>query len=463
MTQTPAGAVRTTTVREVIPAKASSDIPDFWEYLEKISPSDWEHHTLYIYRDEPGPRNQIERIGQLANSNFLTVYNESGQAIEKLFLTGKEETEYAISRKWGGKSYQLMLKIGGAEQRLTSAKIYIASAPKFAFGSADTNAPRSGSGGPMVATVGDPTADVAKQAITTIAGQEHQAVLIGVNALNAAANVVKQFSENGAHGYGSGGDDMDRALKAAMVQRLLAPAPDPMQTISALITSLAPVITVLREMGVFGAGAMPNPMMSKVEKLLDVIVEKAISGTGTGNGQTSTMSQVVGMLPLVADRVGSALENWKAGMEAQRDAISIQARTMAAHPQLPAAAPAPGLTPAVPPQPTPKPQAVAEQPKNGKAMGAPSMEFIEAKIVEILQEQTPSADAADKVLEFLETIDEKPPQLVPWLYSLGEAGLFAFFQSRKNLAPALVNVPRVREFIQEFFKLLNEHAPEKQN
>ena len=89
-------------------------------------------------------------------------------------------------------------------------------------------------------------------------------------------------------------------------------------------------------------------------------------------------------------------------------------------------------------------------------MGAPSLEFIESRIVAIFQESTPAEEAANRVLEFLDTID---PNVVEQLKSLGEAGVLNLFQSRPVLRPALANLPRLQEFIRAFLKEASENDP----
>jgi len=91
-------------------------------------------------------------------------------------------------------------------------------------------------------------------------------------------------------------------------------------------------------------------------------------------------------------------------------------------------------------------------------MGLPSLEFIEAKIMEILQEGNPADDAADDTLAFLDRMD---PALILQLKSLGEPGLLQLFQNRPILQPALQNMPRLVEFLKAFLKLAAGEPTEK--
>lgn len=442
----PAGTVRTTTVREVIPPgtkpqpKATDgQIPDFWDYFASIIPSDWEYHTLYIYREDPSPRSQIERIGQLPNSNFLVIYDERRQAIEKLYLTGKEETEYAIGRKWGGKAYLLMLKVGRtSEQRMTSTKIYIEAPPKYPFALADGGQPVGLPITPGPSTPGmDGTYNIAAKAIDTVAGHEAQAVNLGLAMMNTAANTIRQFSEGRQP---SDSDQMFKMLQLKLFERLI----DKMD---------APVPAAANPMG-----GMPWEL---VMKMLTAAVDRFMAGpaaaaAATGN-PVSTSAALVGQLPAIAGMVRDGISEWARGMEAQARAVEAQANIARTQPH---ALPAP-QQPAAAPQPATN---GAAKPPNG----APPMipQVIETALVNILQEQISAHDAADKALEFLETLDQAENgdnrQIVPTLYRLGKQNLFAQFQRSPKLRQFITaNPARVREVIEEFFKILEENLPPK--
>ena len=81
------------------------------------------------------------------------------------------------------------------------------------------------------------------------------------------------------------------------------------------------------------------------------------------------------------------------------------------------------------------------------------MEFIEKRILEIVQAPMSASEAADQALTFLDNLD---PKIVPQFAELGEENLLKFFASRRILAPALSNPARLREFIKEFVRLYEE-------
>ena len=91
--------------------------------------------------------------------------------------------------------------------------------------------------------------------------------------------------------------------------------------------------------------------------------------------------------------------------------------------------------------------------------GAPSPEFIEARIVDILKKPISADDAADEVLSFLDLVAPTTPQapgLVDQLSALTEAQLIQIFQTRPVLAQ-YHDLARLQEFIRSFLKFANEN------
>jgi len=99
-------------------------------------------------------------------------------------------------------------------------------------------------------------------------------------------------------------------------------------------------------------------------------------------------------------------------------------------------------------------------------MGAPSIEFIETRIIQILQQPISADEAADAVLMYLHTTDgpevKKGEGSVEQLAKLGENGLVQLFQFRPKLKPATGNMPRLLEFIRAFLKLYAEDQEDGQ-
>jgi hypothetical protein len=160
---------------------------------------------------------------------------------------------------------------------------------------------------------------------------------------------------------------------------------------------------------------------------------------------------LVRSLPTVVSGITNAITEWRLGTEAQRDTAAMMAgKTITPAPGVvnvagrPAGQPSPVILPAPPAQ-------------GGPVPGAPSYEFVESRIVKILNESETADEAASRAVDFLGTID---PGAVAQLAGLGEGGLLNFFASRPQLKPATQNLPRLREFIQSFLKYASEGSGE---
>jgi hypothetical protein len=420
--------VETVTQRRVLPATEVAApppkgkiSPDFWDYLETLKPADWDRHLLYIYRrdSDSGPTPQLEKcVGTMVMPDGSRVY-----------LGSREETEFAIVQKYGGGTYRLILKRD--HERLTETRV-VGEGPRK-----NVQLPLEYGGGPTVSSMGDATADVANHAISTIAGQERQAVDVAVNALRGASDVIQRLSQPPAAPVASATDDLMKLALVKMLERALNP-PDPLE----LLTKLLTLMNQLNGSGGAGGGGAP-PM---VQKILDTAVEKLLNPPPSGP-VSSASAELVRQLPAVASYASEALAQWRAGVEAQRDTAAIM-RGVPAPARLPGSGPAaPGTI--VPPS--------ANGSAEGAMPGAPSLEFIEGKIVEIIREPSLSAvEAAENVFAFIETVS---PLMLAQLKSLGEAGIFNLFQSRPVLRTAATNVPRLQDFIREFLKFAGAGDP----
>lgn len=429
------GEVVETTIRKrVVPADPAGkkENPDFWDYFEAIKADDWSsyRHKLFIYRyqgDVPaGLSEQMEKN----ESGVMTM--PSGEQVK---LDNREDAEDAIAQKFGGGLFRLILKRGS--ERVTETKVHTFG-PRKAV-PAPTYREMEG---PTVSTMSDATADVAHHAIDQIAKQDRTAMDVAVNALKGAADVVQRFSKPQeavtATTIPTEMDQMFKTLMLRMMERMLVPQ-DPIE----LLTKLMALQSQLNPSG------QTNPMIGKV---LDVAVEKLLNPPATGP-VSSAGAELVRQLPAVASYVTQAMHEWRSGMEAQRDAVALQRGQ---------APPARVVQPALPPAP-------AAAPTPTPPPGAPSLEFIESRIVQILREPLSAEDAAENVYGFLDTLDPPNesgnPRLIQQLVMLGEGGLLNTFHMRPTLKPATQNVPRLQEFIKAFLKYAadTEGAPAKPN
>jgi hypothetical protein len=428
--------VETTTRRRVLPpnsAGAEIPRPDFWEYVEKLEPKDWDGppgHTVYIYRTDP--RSSNYGTGE-SNIDKCSGFIEVRPGVNVPF-NDREEVELAIREKHGGKAFRLILKKG--RERITEGKVSNDAPPRFLSAPISAN---GNSSAPMVTPAEDySTADVAKTAMHMVANQDAQAIAVGVNALQGAASVIERLTRVPVPIQPSESDQLMKQLMLAMLQKALNP-PDPLDVINK-------ILPLLNHGG--GAGGASNPL---VDKIIESGLERVLNPIPTGP-ISSASAELVRALPTIANAAMEGVREWRLGAEAQLHTAEIMAgRVPPALPPGAAAPPRPpapqrAVNPTNPTNPTPEAQ---------PTMPGPPVEFIETKIVEIFREPISADEAADETMAFLDRLDEKLPAQ---LASLGETGLMQLFQSRPILQQAVQNLPRLQEFIKAFLKYAAENA-----
>ena len=431
--------VQTTTVRRVLSSAeepSEMKMPEFWSYIESLKPEDWERHIVYIYRMDPRASNYGDGQSCIDKcSRFIEI--RPGHEVP---FNDREEIELAIREKHGGKAFRLIVKRGG--QRITEGKCANDAPPKYSYAQESR-----GSNGPMVRPESEvsATADIAKQALNQMAGQEKQSLDVAVNAVRAAGEMVTKLSQQSSATHSeSETDGMMKRLMLVMLERALNPPapPDPIDTLTKLLAlqkTLSPEPSVT---------ATNNPAL---DKIMSTALDRLLNPVST-SPQTSASAALVSQLPQVAAHVVEAIREWRIGSEAQRDTVTQMQRSPT--PGAPGAMPAnnPRILP-------PGPTATAmpannPNPNNGGSQNmSVSLEFIESKIVEILKEGTTADEAADETIGFLDRMD---PILVKRLSDLGEAGLVGLFQTRPILQQMTPNMPRVVEFIKSFMKFAKE-------
>jgi hypothetical protein len=398
------GIVETVTRRRVVPTSesASPQTPDLWDYLRAIPPTEWSKHMIYVYRVEPQPA-----IALLKTANqYFTL--PGGLQVP---LADQEEVEFAFSQHYGGGTYRIIVKKGA--QWVTQGRFSLGGPIKSITIPIDTGQPTPGS--PNLPLVGD-TASIANKAIDTIAGQEHQAVNIGIGALNAAANVVRSFAD-GRPSSAPPGDDITRQFMQVMIARAMQ---DPFE-------QFVKFFSLMRELNPAGnSGGGPL-----VDKLLGAAVDRFMNPSPSG-APVSASAELMRQLPQLGGQVAESLREFRMAREAEARIVALQR----GQPAL-AAPPPQALTPANPP------------PTNGQ----PTMEFVEQKIIEILQRPVSAEQAADDAMAFLGALD---PGSLTQFAALGEGGVLALFQSRPILKQACNNMPRLVEFIKAFLRMYAE-------
>jgi hypothetical protein len=414
------GIEETITRRRIVSAEKASPPPDFWEYLGKLKPEDWvsptggPSHSVYVYRDVPLPTLPLGKCTTSVFSEVNCAWNDP------------EEMEMAFLAKFGGGSYRLILKRGpericvghmqipGPYKNLTARVPESVPAANPAYG---TNPPNGY----------DPTADIARTAINTMANQDRTVMDIATGAIAKAAAVIKDFTPNPPPPAPAPADDLTRALQSAMIARLTA---DPLETFVRLNQ-------IVRETSPATNGGVAG---SVTDKLIGAAVDRLLNPPApAASGPAGDIgSELVRILPSVAGYITQGMAEYARIMEAQQNIIALQKQ--------------PGYQ--VPP-PRPQPQ-VLPPPAPAQMNGSTdAMQFIESKIIEILREPQSAEWAAEEALSFLDRMD---PNIVRQLTSQGEQGLMSLFQSRETLKPALQNLPRLQEFIRSFLRFAGENA-----
>lgn len=419
--------VETTTTRRIRPADANQEPKpvDFWQYIAAIPAADWQKHIVYLYRVEPQPSVPLQRTG----SPYLTF---AGGA--QIPLTDQQEIEFALAQHYGGGTFRFICKRGAqwvAQERVTI------SGPVRAV----TVSPDAGAGAPGISTgaatilpAGDSNAAIAGKAIDVIAGQEHQAVRIGIDALGAAAQIVRQFGD-GRPAPAGPMDELQRLMLQAVIARLTA---DPME-------QFVKMFALLRELNPAG-GSGGN---SLTDKILTTAVERFMNPPPAG-APVSASAELMRQLPQLGSQVAESLREFRMAQEAQVKAREAEVRIVAMQRGQVAPPPAPQVIPPAIPQNAQMPN----QPAGPEASaGAPTMEFVERKIVEILNRPVSAEQAADDAMAFLDPI---APGAIDQLAQLGEQGMVQLFTARPVLKQATANMPRLIEFIRAFLKLYAE-------
>lgn len=424
------GVIETRTTRRIIPVSETQEAknPDVWEYLRSITPQQWSKHIVYVYRIEPGPRIQILRTGE----SVLTM--PSGRRVN---LTDEQEVEYALTQEFGGGVFRMLVKNG--PQIIAAGNLEIGVPPRAIRLPVEQSGTNGAHGATVTPISSSDVSQIAGKAIDAVAGQETLGIRVGVEALNAAANLqalaastIKSFATNPAPAPAppSETDQMFKLMMMKWMEKMMDRADAPVPT------------------------NFPGLNNDMVGRFFSTVIERGLNPPVATNGNSvSGVAAVASVLPQVLSYGAQIAAEIRMKAEADRDTV-IAARSPQP-PQMQAQPPAP--RPQVLPPAAPAP---APNPNGADGMQGPSTEFVESRIIQILQQPTSAEEAADAVLMFLHTIDgpDQPAGegSVAQLVKLGESGLVQLFNFRPKLKPATANMPRLLEFIRAFLKLYAE-------
>jgi hypothetical protein len=404
--------------------------PDFWDFIESMTPEMWAgDFMLYIYREDPKPSN----------------YGGAGGALEKctgemlmpngvrVKMDSREDIELAIKEKWGGKAFRLILKKG--RERLTEGKCMNEAPPKYPDSVPQYQQnPLPNAGAPGSSD------NVATRAMDLVANQNPQLMTVAIDTISRAADLVARHQTPPPPPQDS---DLDRAFKQAMINKLLAPPPDPFEMF-------------LKFKQIMGDGGMGggSPLMDKV---LTAAVDKIlnpVAAVAAVTGRTTLLDVGRELIPVL----GTVMHEYRLSREADARITEIQRSAMPAQP-----------VPAVPQQNPPATvatlPAAVPQPVPQQAPPVPTMTFpqIEAHIASIVSNSEFTTDeAVDEVLAFLYNTDARlvglllnPPSLDPRLKP-GKDGLMMLCTYEAPFKPCLSNVPRLSEFLDKFIVAATE-------
>lgn len=425
---------RVLSAAELEKEKTGRTTPDFWEFIESMTEEMWAgDYMLYIMREDPKPSmyggtNTLEKCpGYMIMPNGV-----------RLKLDSREDIELAIKEKWGGKAFRLILKKG--RERLTEGKCMNDAQPKYPDNTMMPQHPL-----PNVGQMSD-TNQIASKAIDTVANKDSEAIAIAMSALRASADLIARQvappppapATNPAPASSSLDSELDRAFKAAMIQKLMAPPPNPFE-----------MFTKFKQ--VLGDSNGSTPMNSIMEKFLTVAAEKVFNPAAAVTGRTTMLDIGRELVPVL----GNVMHEYRLSREADARIAELTRTQQPPQQTAPALPVAAVPVPAVPASAQPAPNPPKPQPAPQKE--APSFSWVAERVARIVKNvEFPVDEAVDRVISFLYDTDERlvpllldPPKLHPSLKP-GKEGLVQLFQFEPALASCMVNTPRVLEFIDKF-------------
>src|SRR5271170_4102547 len=236
----------TTITKETTTAEPSK-MPDFWNWIEALKPEDWQNHVCYIWRTEPRAA-YADASGGVGSTAIEKIkgYFEIKPGVEIPF-NDREEIEIGLREKWGGRTFRLMLKKGS--ERISETRVTTEYPPKYPASGATVT-----SGSPVVSTSeSSNTADVAKTAINTLAGQDARATDVAIRALTGAAEVVNRFANAGKPEV----SESDQMMKMMMIE-MMRKSMEPKDTIGEM-TKMMALLNSMREPVATAAAGTPVP------------------------------------------------------------------------------------------------------------------------------------------------------------------------------------------------------------
>jgi hypothetical protein len=433
--------IKTTTYKEVVPA-AKKEYPEFFEFVRAIPAEKTNDYMIYLYRVDPSKVPIDHTPGKM--------FDVPG--IGPVSVLDQEALESAVGQACGGGTYRLIcnLRSSGEWQCQTMFRIDLPIRQNLVAWYSLRGENKIDTNGKPIAYAssgGGSDGHIANRLVDVVASQEHKAVDLALTTMERAGNMIRNYSPQPPLPPVPAPDPFEQEFKKKMIEHMFRQMENGGTStttngggISQNLAGLREVIAFARELS--GAAAPAASVGAEMVRVVASAIPQAIEG----------------------------IREWRLGQEAARDAAAImhaqaQPRAAAMPPQmLPPAHNFPSVNPTKipPPQPVSHPAPQSAQPgptseANGND-GAPTIEFVEHKIVEIFRDPRLSAEtAAEETIGFLENLagPNPPPQrdYVNQLAQLGEPGLVQLFQMKPNLQPACVNTGRLLEFIRAFLRI----------
>jgi hypothetical protein len=432
----PTAKVQTTTITKTIsdpvegvvvpppPEPPPEPQQDFWKYIESLSPTDWKHHHVSLYRY---PLNQTKphKLGR-----YVRTYKNDCPLLN----------EEQIFEEFGGGQYDALMR-GPATDG--SGRVTLIAKYSWEMDGPAKN-PWSNSNG--AAAVGPGPSEL--------------------------ANTLQIVLQNLKQAQGSSNPTENPAIKTSieLISQLTNAMPKPQgvgELVSALAdlkkltggadtgNSLADAIKLLKELGVVGGER--KSLIEELKGILEIAGMMGQGGGGTGGGKRDWGTALIDSLPTVLEKATPIAEKY---VEATRNNARVAELRAGVIRPMPVAATAAAAAAPAPVVESPAPRVVrapetepATAPAVAETMQTPNLIWVKARAVELFQ----SGKSGDAIAEFLDSLDDK---LGNFLGAMN-AEQFAEFVKSDAILKQIAAAPRFTEFVSEFVSYFStEEAPE---
>ena len=389
-----------------------------WDYMGLLTDEQWKEHIAYLYRTSP---------------TTMRVQGKPAFLYKFACPVGVDE----IAEKYGGRAFLLILK--RKKDKVYEERFGIEAAPKFQ----DNEEPEGvAEEKEKAAAASATTEDLLRKLVTDVITQRDKASAEGKqfnpeaalqNSLNlygkaseAAIDLVAKQSEKAAAGNGMA-DKMIGLLLPKLMERLLAPAPDP-------LTQLAATASLIKELQGEASPAADGPGSWKIA-LAQSLGAKADS---------------------IFERIEKSLAHYSRAQE-NRAAVMLAGRGFSVRTGPPPGDTAPAaaepvqtsatMTPAAQPPITPNPT----DPATGEPVPQLSMpDFIKGKLIELLF----SGKEGDAAAIFAEAMDAPFAEEIARIMKENPEAL-----ATDNILAQAVRHPNVKTFCKDYVNYFEEEEP----